>query len=78
MTWWIPKQIRPSDVDTMLGLLTLEPLSLRFGKQPQELIDLLFGRAHLERAGLDADQRHAEGVGMLLRGLSRGGLRRGP
>ena len=62
------QQIRPSDVDTMLRMLVLAPLSLPFGEQSHELIDLLLGRPHQERPGLDADQRHAEGVGPLFPG----------
>src|SRR5208337_4465540 len=65
------QQIRPSDVDTMLRVLVLAPLSLPFGEQSHDLIDLLLGRPHQERPGLDADQRHAEGVGSLFPRLVR-------
>src|SRR5271157_4520054 len=51
----------PRDLDGMLGLLGVKPLPLGIAKQLQELIDLLFGRAHLERAGLDADELQANG-----------------
>ena len=50
----------------MLRMLVLAPLSLPLGEQSHELIDLLLGRPHQERPGLDADQRHAEGVSPLF------------
>ena len=63
----------PGDLDGMLGLLVVKPLPLGIGKQSQELIDLLFGRAHQERAGLDANQGHADRIATFSSGKGGGG-----
>src|SRR5271157_1905567 len=67
----------PGDLDGMLGLLIVVPLSLRFGEQSHELIDLLLGRAHQERPGLDANQGHADRTGPFSLRQGRWGLGRG-
>ena len=57
----------------MGGLLVVEPLPLGIGKQSHQLIHLVFGRAHQELAGLDADQLDPNRVCPSSLGCGEGG-----